>query len=242
MQLRDALLAWSGAPERFRHIPMCILFRVCPDPQLRYAARDLIGPKRAKRRYAMICTACGKANTDGSAFCEQCGARMQAQPAASPRQLPVPAAPATAPRSPFAVPSSPPPRQMGECADRLHVAGRENFRRGRGCRRGRFLPALDLRRGFGEHLQRPRLWPKSTGAYVFHLSDSIGRRRRSATCPARPPLAKKLLYAGYSVLIGALCGPAILLSLLFVSQLSVRGRVRPVAGGARLLPPLRRAA
>jgi hypothetical protein len=32
--------------------------------------------------------------------------------------------------------------------------------------------------------------------------------------------AKKLLYAGYLVFLGAICGPAILLSLLFVSQLS----------------------
>jgi hypothetical protein len=32
--------------------------------------------------------------------------------------------------------------------------------------------------------------------------------------------AKKLMLAGYLVLIGALCGPALLLSLVFVSQLS----------------------
>ncbi len=32
----------------------------------------------------MICPACGKANIDASAFCEQCGTRLQAQPAASP--------------------------------------------------------------------------------------------------------------------------------------------------------------
>jgi hypothetical protein len=41
---------------------------------------------------------------------------------------------------------------------------------------------------------------------------------------SKAPASRKLLLAGYLVLIGALCGPAILLSLILVSQLqSVAG-------------------
>ena len=102
MQLRDALLAWSGALQRPLP-PMCILFRICPESATPVCRSKSHGAKTAEGRYAMICTACGKANTDSSAFCEQCGTRMQAQPAATPAAaFPVSAAPATAPATPFA--------------------------------------------------------------------------------------------------------------------------------------------
>ena len=47
IQLRDALLAWSEALETPPQ-PMRILLYMCPDPQLRIAARSLMGPKQLK--------------------------------------------------------------------------------------------------------------------------------------------------------------------------------------------------
>jgi hypothetical protein len=60
---------------------------------------------------------------------------------------------------------------------------------------------------------------KSSGATYFILLNVIGAGVLCYLSSQAPP-AKKLLYAGYLVLLGAVCGPATLLSLLFVSQLS----------------------
>jgi hypothetical protein len=60
---------------------------------------------------------------------------------------------------------------------------------------------------------------KSSGATYFILLNVIGAGVLCYLSSQAPP-AKKLLYAGYLVLLGAICGPAMLLSLLFVSQLS----------------------
>src|SRR5580658_5325116 len=58
----------------------------------------------------MTCTACGKANVDGAAFCENCGARLQAQPAAIPGTAapgPGTATPGPPPATPFNFPVAP---------------------------------------------------------------------------------------------------------------------------------------
>jgi hypothetical protein len=60
---------------------------------------------------------------------------------------------------------------------------------------------------------------KSSSATYFVLLNVIGAGVLCYLSSQSVP-AKKLLYAGYLVLLGAVCGPAILLSLLFVSQLS----------------------
>jgi hypothetical protein len=60
---------------------------------------------------------------------------------------------------------------------------------------------------------------KSSGATYFILLNVIGAGALCYLSSQAPP-AKKLLYAGYLVLLGAICGPATVLSLIFVSQLS----------------------
>jgi hypothetical protein len=58
----------------------------------------------------------------------------------------------------------------------------------------------------------------SSGTYLI-LLNVIGAGVLCYLSSQAPP-AKKLLYAGYLVFLGAICGPITILSLLFVSQLS----------------------
>jgi hypothetical protein len=58
---------------------------------------------------------------------------------------------------------------------------------------------------------------KSIGAIYLILLNAIAA---AALCylSSKAPAARKLLFAGYLVLIGAICGPANLLALIFVPQ------------------------
>jgi lipoprotein signal peptidase len=59
---------------------------------------------------------------------------------------------------------------------------------------------------------------KSVGAVYLILLIAVAA---AALCylSSKAPASRKLMYAGYLVLIGALCGPGNLLALLFVSKL-----------------------
>lgn len=168
----------------------------------------------------MICTACGKANVDGSAFCEQCGTRLQAQPAT----IPATAAPGPTPAPPFAFPVAPaaPPTgassvQIGPLIASMSlgekvvgggaVAGAVGF----------FLPWISVA-ATRTSLNGMDLGKSSGATYFILLNVIIAGVLCYLSSQALP--AKKLLYAGYLVLLGAICGPATILSLIFVSQLS----------------------
>lgn len=160
----------------------------------------------------MICTACGNANTDSAAFCEQCGARMNAQPAANP----IPAAPYLAPAA------APPPSaarvaQMGESIVAAMSLGEKISGAGAiAAAISFFLPWISVAQ-LGTSASGLDLG-KSVGAVYLILLLALAA---AALCylSSKAVPAKKLMFAGYLVLIGALCGPANLLALVFVSQL-----------------------
>ena len=161
----------------------------------------------------MICTACGKANVDSAAFCEQCGTRMQAQPAA----IPGTAAPGPAPVA-FTPPAA---SQVVPMASALiaslsmgekisgggAIAAAISF----------FLPWVSVAI-LGTSASGLDLAKTDGATYLIPLLAIAAAALCYMSSKAAP--AKKLMFAGYLVLIGALCGPAILLSLVFVSQLS----------------------
>ncbi len=170
----------------------------------------------------MVCTACGKANLDNAAFCEQCGTRMQAQPATSPGA----AAPGPAPAPPFAFPvpqGAPPPgapaNQMGALIASMSMGEKISGGGAAAAAVGFFLPWMSIAVAGVKTGVSGMDIAKSSGATYFIILNVIGAGVLCYLSSQAPP-AKKLLYAGYLVLLGAVCGPALLLSLLFVSQLS----------------------
>jgi hypothetical protein len=165
----------------------------------------------------MICSACGKVNIDSAAFCEQCGARMSAQPAINPGVGPGTAAPGAAP-----VAFTPPPTSqvvpmanaliaslsMGEkISGAGAIAAVVSF----------FLPWISAAM-LGTSASGLDLGKTDGATYLILLLAIAAGALCYLSSKAAP--AKKLMFAGYLVLIGALCGPALLLSLVFVSQLS----------------------
>ena len=180
----------------------------------------------------MICTACGKTSADNAAFCEHCGTRMQAQPAAGPAAAAPPPFPGAPPAAPFPFPGSPaaPPAGVshGQVAP-MASAIIASMSMGEKISGGGavaafisfFLPWISVAM-LGTSSSGLDL-AKTDGATYFIPLLAIAA---AALCylSSKAVPAKKLMFAGYLVLIGALCGPAILLSLVFVSQLqSVAG-------------------
>jgi hypothetical protein len=173
----------------------------------------------------MICTACGKANLDNAAFCEQCGTRMSAQPAAIPGPAaPGAAAPGPVPAPPFAFPlqhvASPPgasTNQMGTLIASMSMGEKISGGGAVAAAVGFFLPWITVA-GAQASYNGVDLAKSSSATYLI-LLNVIGAGVLCYLSSQAPP-AKKLLYAGYLVFLGAICGPATLLSLIFVSQLS----------------------
>lgn len=165
----------------------------------------------------MICTACGKANIDNAAFCEHCGTRMQAQPAAIPVAAPPP---------PFPVPpAGVVPVQVAQTAssilDSMSTGEKVSGAGAVAAIIGFFLPWVSAA-GLGASASGLDLAKEVGAAYLIPLLAIAAGALCYFSSKAAP--GKKLMYAGYLVLIGALCGPANLLALLFVSQLqSVAG-------------------
>jgi hypothetical protein len=176
----------------------------------------------------MTCTACGKANVDGAAFCENCGTRLQAQPAAVPgTAAPGPAAstPGVPPATPFNYPVPPVAMhhpgvstgQMGTVIAAMSIGEKVAGGGAVAAALGFFLPWISVA-ATRTSLNGMDLG-KSSGATYFILLNVIAAGVLCYLSSQAPP-AKKLLYAGYLVFLGAICGPATLLSLIFVSQLS----------------------
>jgi len=175
----------------------------------------------------MICTACGKANVDGAAFCENCGTRLQAQPAAIPGNTmpgPGPAAPGPPPATPFNYPVAPvvmhpagSSGQVGAVIASMSTGEKVSGGGAVAAALGFFLPWISVA-ATKTSLNGMDLG-KSSGATYFILLNVIAAGVLCYLSSQGPP-AKKLLYAGYLVFLGAICGPAMLLSLIFVSQLS----------------------
>jgi hypothetical protein len=179
----------------------------------------------------MTCTACGKANVDGAAFCENCGARLQAQPAAnSGTAAPGPgtAAPGPAPATPFNYPVPPagmhpvmhPGGSSGQVGAVIASMSMGEKVAGGGAvaaTLGFFLPWVSVA-ATRTSLNGMDIG-KASGATYFMLLNVIAAGVLCYLSSQAPP-AKKLLYAGYLVFLGAICGPATILSLIFVSQLS----------------------
>lgn len=161
----------------------------------------------------MICTACGKVNIDSAAFCEQCGTRMNAQPAA----IPGTAAPGPAPAA-FTPPAAPQVAPMASALIASMSMGEKISGGGAiAAAISFFLPWLSAA-VLGMSASGLDLG-KTDGATYFILLLAIAA---GALCylSSKAAASRKLMIAGYLVLIGALCGPALLLSLVFVSQLS----------------------
>jgi zinc ribbon protein len=179
----------------------------------------------------MICTACGKANVDGAAFCENCGTRLQAQPAVNSGPGPgtIPPGPGTAtpgppPATPFNYPVAPVAMhhgvssgQMGTLIASMSMGEKVSGGGAVAAALGFFLPWISVE-ATRTSLNGMDLG-KSSGATYFILLNVIAAGALCYLSSQAPP-AKKLLYAGYLVLLGAICGPITILSLLFVSQLS----------------------
>ena len=166
----------------------------------------------------MICPACGKANIDASAFCEQCGTRLQAQPAASPGA----AVPTPAPAAPFPFPGPPvtPPQssQAGAAASAL-IASMSMGEKISGAGAvaaavGFFLPWASVA---GVASENGLDLAKASGSVYLTLLIALAA---GALCyfSSKAAAGKKIMMAGYLVLIGGL-GPPILLSMLFGSPL-----------------------
>lgn len=161
----------------------------------------------------MNCPVCGKENVDSSAFCEHCGGSLRAQPAAAPGMAP----PGPVPAAPQPLPPAAPNAQVAQMNAVLAAMSMgEKISAGGALAAviGFFLPWISV---LGEKDNGLDLAKDSGGVY-FILLIAIGAAVLSYLSSKAMP-SKKLLYAGYLVLLGALCGPTVLLSLLFVSQI-----------------------
>jgi len=179
----------------------------------------------------MICTACGKANVDGAAFCENCGTRLSAQPAinigtAAPgpgTATPSPgvAAPGPAPAMPFNYPVPPHAMhpvgssgQVGALIASMSMGEKVSGGGAVAAALGFFLPWVTVA---GVASENGFDLAKTSGSVYLTLLIAIAA---GALCyfSSKAAAGKKLMVAGYLVLIGGL-GPPILLSLLFGSPL-----------------------
>lgn len=172
----------------------------------------------------MNCSACGKANLENAAFCEQCGTRLQAQPATNAGTAtsgPGMAQPGPTPVPPFAFPAPPaaPPHgtssgQMGTLIASMSMGEKISGGGAVAATVGFFLPWMSVAGVASENgLDLAKL---SASVYLTLLIALAA----GALCyfSSKAAAGKKLTMAGYLVLIGGL-GPPILLSLLLGSPL-----------------------
>ena len=178
----------------------------------------------------MNCPACGRTNIDSAAFCEECGTSLRAQPAAAP-------AGAAPPPPPHAIPVAAAPAgvstaqiaQQGEALIASLSLGEKISGVGAiAAIIGFFLPWISVTTPAVLTAATTTSYSgldlgKSDGAvYLILLTAGIAAVLCYMSSKAAPP--RKLIIAGYLVFIGALCGPATLTALIFVSK------VQSVAG------------
>lgn len=182
----------------------------------------------------MNCPACGKGISEGSEFCEFCGASLKASPSAGAPGVAVPPMnPGVVSRSPVqpaGAPSAAEFAQMGGMLVRSMSLGEKLAGGGAiAAALGFFLPwasgpdlrslgnlsAAMLMRGIGtttfSGLDAAKLW----GAVYFILAAAIASGILSYTS-RKALFSRKLTISGFQVMIGSLLGPAVLFTLLFV--------------------------
>ncbi|MGO9325845.1 MAG: zinc ribbon domain-containing protein [Terracidiphilus sp.] len=169
----------------------------------------------------MNCTACGKTNPDGAAFCEQCGTSLRVQPAAGPGVAATPPPP-----PPSAAPAGVTTAQIAQQGQAL-IAAMSLGEKISGAGAiiaiiAFFLPWVSvaipvlLTADTATSLSGLDLGKTIGAVYFIPLIAAIAAALCYMSSKAAPP--RKLLFAGYLVFIGALCGPANLMALIFVSQ------------------------
>jgi hypothetical protein len=166
----------------------------------------------------MICTACGKTNVDSALFCEQCGTGLRPQPAGSGVAAPalVPGAPVPVSTGQFA--------QSGEALIAAMSTGEKVSGAGAiAAIIGFFLPWISYATaGVAATAQTSYsgldLGKVNGSVYLILLNAGLAAVLCYMSSKAAPP--RKLIIAGYLAFIGALCGPATLTALIFVSKLS----------------------
>lgn len=172
----------------------------------------------------MICAACGKTNVDTALFCEQCGTGLHPQPAgtavAAPALAPAPFSPSP-PGTPVPVPTA----QFAQSGEAL-IASMSPGEKVSGAGAiaaviGFFLPWISYATA-GVAAQTSYsgldLGKVNGSVYLILLNAGLAAVLCYMSSKAAPP--RKLIIAGYLAFIGALCGPATLLALIFVSKLS----------------------
>jgi hypothetical protein len=171
----------------------------------------------------MICTACGKTNVDSAVFCEQCGTSLRAQPAG-----PGVAAPPPPPPAPFPPHAGPVPvsgaqfAQQGEALIASLSLGEKISGVGAiAAVVGFFMPWISysvpgLAAATTTSLSGLDLGKSIGAVYLILLNAGIAAALCYLSSKAVP--ARKLAIAGWLVFIGALCGPANLMALIFVSK------------------------
>jgi hypothetical protein len=178
----------------------------------------------------MNCPTCGKANLDGTAFCAQCGNRMQPQPAAVPSAIPA-TVPATTVKAPppvpqFAYPAPPPfpaasTTQSAESFINSMSVGEKIAGAGAvAAIIGFFMPWISIA-GTTTSYSGTDIG-KTIGAVYLILLNGIASAIVCYLSTKATP-SQKLMYAGYLTYFGALCGPTTLLSLIFVPQVKSSG-------------------
>ena len=173
----------------------------------------------------MNCSACGKANADGVSFCEYCGANMRAQSATNP----VMAAPGGAPAAP-APPSAAQVAQMGRSLLGTFSLGEKLAGAGAiAAVIGFFLPWVSmpdlgtltplLGQLGGADLSHISVngvdLAKLVGAVYLYLLAAIAAGIL-LYFSSKATTSQRLLMAGFLVMIGSLCGPGTIATLLFV--------------------------
>jgi len=176
----------------------------------------------------MVCSSCGKMNADGVSFCEYCGTNLR------PATAVAPAAAFTEPVAPTAADVA---KLSKSLLNSLSLGDKFTGVGALAAMLGFFLPWVStpdlgaLTPLLGElgasglaHVSLNGVdLAKFIGAVYFYLLAPVAA---GILCyySMRSPAPRRLLMAGFLVLIGSICGPGVMLSLIFVPMIqSVAG-------------------
>ncbi len=170
----------------------------------------------------MNCPACGKTNPEGAMFCEQCGTSLRAQPASPGVAAPPPPSPPSAAPSAAGITTAQIAQQGQALLAAMSLGEKISGAGAIVAIIAFFLPWVSvaipilLTADTATSLSGLELGKTIGAVYFIPLIAAIAAALCYLSSKAAPP--RKLLFAGFLVFIGALCGPANLLALIFVSQ------------------------